>query len=539
MERLIKQAFTDVDSLVKYIDERKYDLLDGNGHVILPALWESTIQPGWSVTMYMWSIAEPEDSSTSSRPRSLLSPSVKIPKIQVKGQPVGTGLAPVKYAYTRDEPALEAYTLPPLLPTLSPPKAYRPKHAPIDAKRFKINSGTDYNFMFSESPMGALTQPQSTRRASPAHSPTFSAISPHSPVYLPIAPRLHVQAPQTRKIFFGEEDDWSAPVRKEDKRNQRKLKVKTAKPDSAANSPFDAPKSGLQSAVGGERPKQQQQPRAHHSMYKVRSNEVERREIADSEQRRVFEAGRERKSEEMNTWFADLAAYESDSDCSRTSSKTSEGAGDRQDGEVHAGAPNATYLNLDLENPNAQYSYNQSLSPAFAPSPLNFIPTPGLAPGQTWPSLEVPAAVPKCSKKSKRKKKSGIPSRERRIKNTTGDDLDSPASLAAHLLTTGFDESLVMDDRAFVSHPVTGHKSPVHTSRPAVIWTGGSDYSEARQSQGLRTSSRTSPPPSSLETLKASKPLNNFFVGGHDNYSENCEDEEVNELLRDWTTILG
>lgn len=47
-------------------------------------------------------------------------------------------------------------------------------------------------------------------------------------------------------------------------------------------------------------------------------------------------------------------------------------------------------LNLDLQNQIAQYSYGQSLSPAFAPSPLNFFPTPGMSSGQTSPYLEVP-----------------------------------------------------------------------------------------------------------------------------------------------------
>ncbi|ORY16362.1 hypothetical protein BCR34DRAFT_476268 [Clohesyomyces aquaticus] len=46
-------------------------------------------------------------------------------------------------------------------------------------------------------------------------------------------------------------------------------------------------------------------------------------------------------------------------------------------------------INLDLENQIAQYPYSQSLSPAFAPSPLNFIST-GLVSGQTSPYLEVP-----------------------------------------------------------------------------------------------------------------------------------------------------
>ena len=46
-------------------------------------------------------------------------------------------------------------------------------------------------------------------------------------------------------------------------------------------------------------------------------------------------------------------------------------------------------LNIDIENHIQQYSYGQSLSPAFAHSPLNFIP-PGLQSGPTSPYLEVP-----------------------------------------------------------------------------------------------------------------------------------------------------
>lgn len=51
-------------------------------------------------------------------------------------------------------------------------------------------------------------------------------------------------------------------------------------------------------------------------------------------------------------------------------------------------------INLDLENQIAQYSYgqSQSLSPAFAPSPLTFLP-PGMTSTPTSPYLEVPRAV--------------------------------------------------------------------------------------------------------------------------------------------------
>lgn len=46
-------------------------------------------------------------------------------------------------------------------------------------------------------------------------------------------------------------------------------------------------------------------------------------------------------------------------------------------------------INLDLEGQIAQYSYGQSLSPAFAPSPLTFLP-PSMSSTPTSPYLEVP-----------------------------------------------------------------------------------------------------------------------------------------------------
>jgi hypothetical protein len=46
-------------------------------------------------------------------------------------------------------------------------------------------------------------------------------------------------------------------------------------------------------------------------------------------------------------------------------------------------------INLDLENQIAQYSYGQSLSPAFAPSPLTFLPS-GMSSTPVSPYLEVP-----------------------------------------------------------------------------------------------------------------------------------------------------
>ncbi|KAF1947426.1 hypothetical protein EJ02DRAFT_333941 [Clathrospora elynae] len=49
-------------------------------------------------------------------------------------------------------------------------------------------------------------------------------------------------------------------------------------------------------------------------------------------------------------------------------------------------------INLDLENQIAAYSYGQSLSPAFAPSPLTFLP-PGMSSTPASPYLEVPRST--------------------------------------------------------------------------------------------------------------------------------------------------
>lgn len=54
MEELIKQAFMVHDPLGPQVHEGFYDLLGPDGEIILPAVWERTIQPDWSITMELW-----------------------------------------------------------------------------------------------------------------------------------------------------------------------------------------------------------------------------------------------------------------------------------------------------------------------------------------------------------------------------------------------------------------------------------------------------------------------------------------------------
>ncbi|OJD33617.1 kinetoplast-associated protein kap [Diplodia corticola] len=51
MEDLVKQAFAFDVSACQYVYRGQYDLIGPDGAIILPILWATTVQPGWTVTM--------------------------------------------------------------------------------------------------------------------------------------------------------------------------------------------------------------------------------------------------------------------------------------------------------------------------------------------------------------------------------------------------------------------------------------------------------------------------------------------------------
>jgi hypothetical protein len=59
MEELIRQAFTHVDIIGPHVANGHYDLVGPNGEIILPQVWETMIEPDWSITMHMWPMPEP------------------------------------------------------------------------------------------------------------------------------------------------------------------------------------------------------------------------------------------------------------------------------------------------------------------------------------------------------------------------------------------------------------------------------------------------------------------------------------------------
>ena len=58
MEFLIKEAFTHVEVLGPHVESGHYDLLGPQGEIILPHVWETVIEPDWTITMHMWPMAE-------------------------------------------------------------------------------------------------------------------------------------------------------------------------------------------------------------------------------------------------------------------------------------------------------------------------------------------------------------------------------------------------------------------------------------------------------------------------------------------------
>ena len=58
MEELIRQAFLHIEVIGPHVADGHYDLVGPNGDIILPQIWDTVIEPDWSITMHMWPIPE-------------------------------------------------------------------------------------------------------------------------------------------------------------------------------------------------------------------------------------------------------------------------------------------------------------------------------------------------------------------------------------------------------------------------------------------------------------------------------------------------
>ena len=61
MEYLIKEAFVHVEGIGPHVAEGHYDLLGPQGEIILPHVWETVIEPDWTITMHMWPMTEEKE----------------------------------------------------------------------------------------------------------------------------------------------------------------------------------------------------------------------------------------------------------------------------------------------------------------------------------------------------------------------------------------------------------------------------------------------------------------------------------------------
>lgn len=83
MEALIEQAFTHVENseLVNHVKRGHFDLIDLSGALVLPSLWETVVQPDWTVTMHMWPWPESSEIPAHSPPppEPRITPSKQVP----------------------------------------------------------------------------------------------------------------------------------------------------------------------------------------------------------------------------------------------------------------------------------------------------------------------------------------------------------------------------------------------------------------------------------------------------------------------------
>jgi hypothetical protein len=60
MEELIRQAFLHLEVIGPHVAEGHYDLIGPNGGKIIPQIWDTVVEPDWTVTMQMWPIPIPD-----------------------------------------------------------------------------------------------------------------------------------------------------------------------------------------------------------------------------------------------------------------------------------------------------------------------------------------------------------------------------------------------------------------------------------------------------------------------------------------------
>ncbi|GAB1313552.1 hypothetical protein MFIFM68171_03762 [Madurella fahalii] len=93
-EDLIQQACLHISSIGREVKEGRYDLIAPDGSVILPSVWNLSVQPGWFVTMRMW---KDEDDEKEKEQAELKKAMLEEAKAEVEMAAKGKMEAPVKF----------------------------------------------------------------------------------------------------------------------------------------------------------------------------------------------------------------------------------------------------------------------------------------------------------------------------------------------------------------------------------------------------------------------------------------------------------
>jgi hypothetical protein len=68
VNELIRLALLHVEVIGPHVTAGKYDLVAPNGEIILPQVWETMVEPGWTVTIHLWRLPdEPKGPSDGRR----------------------------------------------------------------------------------------------------------------------------------------------------------------------------------------------------------------------------------------------------------------------------------------------------------------------------------------------------------------------------------------------------------------------------------------------------------------------------------------
>ncbi|KAF7507383.1 hypothetical protein GJ744_010700 [Endocarpon pusillum] len=120
MQTLVCQSFFHVETLKPYVVDGQYDLLDSDGAIILPQVWDSVIEPGQTIEMHLWSL--PGQDSTQDESASTASAPSTAP---------GTDLGVLQYLDGTPSPSPKPPNLNPLSESafLHPPEAPQPPPA--------------------------------------------------------------------------------------------------------------------------------------------------------------------------------------------------------------------------------------------------------------------------------------------------------------------------------------------------------------------------------------------------------------------------